>query len=69
MLDPKFKQFMEDIWDATEINGVKVIDRHLGFGSLPDIKLTLEDGSFVSAKKLFEPITPKHTQHLSLIHI
>lgn len=59
MLDPKFKQFMEDIWDATEINGVKVIDRHLGFGSLPDIKLTLEDGSFVSAKKLFGPHPPK----------
>jgi len=61
MLDPKFKQFMEDIWTATEINGVKVIDRHLGFGSLPDIKLTLEDGSFVSAKKLFETHPPKTT--------
>lgn len=59
MLDPIFKQFMEDIWDATEINGVKVIDRHLGFGSLPDIKLTLENGSFVSAKKLFETHPPK----------
>ena len=35
------------------IKGKKVVNRHLGFGSWPDIKLTLEDNTFVSAKKLF----------------
>ena len=56
MIDMKFKKHMEDMWTATEINGVKVVDRHLGFGGMPDIKLTLEDGSFVSAKDLFENV-------------
>jgi len=55
-MDMKFKKHMEDMWTATEVNGVKVVDRHLGFGALPDIKLTLEDGSFVSAKDLFENV-------------
>lgn len=54
MINPKFKKHMEDMWTVTEINGVKIVNRHLGFGALPDIKLTLEDGSFVSAKDLFE---------------
>lgn len=45
---------MENMWTVKEINGVKVVDRIMGFGSLPDIKLQLEDGSFVSAKSLFE---------------
>ena len=53
---PEFKKHMEDMWTVTEINGVKVVDRHLGFGALPDIKLTLENGSFVSAKNLFENV-------------
>jgi len=44
MIDPIFKLFMEEMWTTEEVNGVKVIDRHLGFGSLPDIKLWLEDG-------------------------
>lgn len=57
MIDPKFKKHMEDMWTTTEINGVKVVDRHLGFGGMPDIKLTLEDGSFVSAKDLFEKVS------------
>lgn len=57
MIDPIFKKHMENMWSATEVNGVKVIDRHLGFGALPDIKLTLEDGSIVSAKKLFESLS------------
>jgi hypothetical protein len=48
---------MEDMWTATEIDGVKVVNRHLGFGSLPDIKLTLENGSFLSAKDLFKNVT------------
>ena len=56
-MDMKFKKFMEDMWTATEINGVAVVNRHLGFGALPDIKLTLEDGSFVSAKNLFEKVS------------
>jgi hypothetical protein len=57
MIDSKFKKFMEDMWTATEIDGVKVVDRHLGFGALPDIKLTLENGDFLSAKKLFENVS------------
>ena len=54
MIDKAFKEFMESMWTASEINGVKVISRHLGFGALPDIKFTMEDGSFLSAKKLWE---------------
>ena len=57
MVDANLKKHMEDMWSVTEINGVKVVDRHLGFGALPDIKLTLEDGSFVSAKNLFENVS------------
>ena len=53
-MNQAFKKHMENMWTVKEINGVKVVDRILGFGSLPDIKLQLEDGSFVSAKKLFE---------------
>jgi len=53
MIDPKFKKHMEDMWSAAEINGVKVKERILGFGSLPDIKFIMEDGSFLSAKELF----------------
>ena len=53
MIDPIFKLFMEEMWTTEEVNGVKVIDRHLGFGSLPDIKLWLEDASMVSAKELW----------------
>jgi len=56
-MDMKFKKFMEDMWTATEINGVKVVDRYLGYGALPDINLALEDGSFVNAKDLFENVS------------
>jgi hypothetical protein len=52
-IDPKLKKHMEDMWTATEINGVKIKERHLGFGALPDIKFIMEDGSFLSAKALF----------------
>ena len=52
-IDPKFKKHMEDMWTATEINGVKIKERILGFGALPDIKFIMEDGSFLSAKELF----------------
>jgi len=47
------KEFMDWIWTQETIKGKKVVNRHLGFGSWPDIKLTLEDDTFVSAKKLF----------------
>ena len=57
MIDPKFKKHMEDMWSATEINGVKVKERILGFGALPDIKFIMEDGSFLSAKNLFENVS------------
>ena len=53
----ELKDFMNKIWTATEINGVKVVDRYLGYGALPDINLTLEDGSFVSAKDLFKNVS------------
>jgi len=52
-IDPDLKAFMDNIWSVSEINGVKVIARHLGFGALPDIKFVMADGSFISAKKLF----------------
>ena len=55
-INPLFKAFMDDIWTATEINGVKVIARHVGFGALPDIKFAMADGSFISAKKLWEEV-------------
>ena len=53
MIDKEFKKHMEDMWTSETVNGLKVVSRHLGFGSLPDIKLWLEDGSMVSAKELF----------------
>ena len=53
-MNQAFKKHMNKMWTVKEINGVKVVDRIMGFGSLPDIKLQLEDGSFVSAKSLFE---------------
>ena len=53
MIDANFKKHMEDMWTVEEINGVKVKERILGFGSLPDIKFIMEDGSFLSAKELF----------------
>jgi hypothetical protein len=55
-IDPDFKAFMDNIWSVSEINGVKVIARHLGFGALPDIKFAMADGSFISAKKLWEEV-------------
>ena len=57
MIDANFKKHMEDMWTATEINGVKVVDRQLGFGALPDITLVMEDGAFLSAKNLFENVS------------
>lgn len=55
-IDSNFKAFMDNMWSVSEINGVKVIARHLGFGALPDIKFSMADGSFISAKKLWEEV-------------
>lgn len=53
----KFRKSMEqhlnEMWGAETVNGLKVVDRRLGYGQLPDIKLLLEDGSWVFAKKMF----------------
>ena len=49
------EQHMNKMWVAETVNGLKVVDRTLGFGQLPDIKLLLEDGHWVSAKKMFIP--------------
>ena len=48
----KFEKHMNEMWVAKTVNGMKVVDRTLGFGQLPDITLLLEDGSRVSAKKM-----------------
>ena len=49
------EQHMNEMWVAETVNGLKVVDRTLGFGQLPDIKLLLEDDHWVSAKKMFIP--------------
>lgn len=53
----KFRKSMEEhlneMWAAETVNGLKVVDRRLGYGALPDIKLLLEDGSWVFAKKMY----------------
>lgn len=54
MIDKEFKKFMDEVWTITEIDGVKVLDRTLGFGALPDINLWLENETWVSAKALWE---------------
>ena len=46
------EQHMNEMWVAETVNGLKVVDRRLGFGQLPDIKLLLEDGSWVFAKQM-----------------
>ena len=55
----KMEQHMNEMWTAKTVNGLKVVDRTLGFGQLPDIKLLLEDGHWVSAKKMFIPGGPQ----------
>ena len=55
----KMEQHMNEMWVAETVNGLKVVDRTLGFGQLPDIKLLLEDGSWVFAKKMFIPGGPQ----------
>ncbi len=53
----KFRKSMEqhlnEMWGAKTVNGLKVVDRRLGYGQQPDIKLLLEDGSWVFAKKMY----------------
>ena len=57
-LTPEFKQFMDNMWaQELVINGKKVVDRTVGFCALPDITLTLEDGTFLSAKELFKNVS------------
>jgi hypothetical protein len=53
----ELKDFMNQIWDSIEINGQKVVNRRVCYGSLPDLEFQLEDGSFVSAKDLFENVS------------
>jgi len=52
MLD--FKQHMDDMWEAKEIDGKKVIERRLTYGALPDIRLCLEDGSLISGRERYD---------------
>jgi hypothetical protein len=51
------KQFMENIWDATEINGMKVVDKRVTYGSQPDIQFTVQDKNgeydFISAMDIY----------------
>jgi hypothetical protein len=47
------KEFMDNIWGAEEINGKKVVNRRVCYGSLPDLEFQLEDGTFVNAKELY----------------
>ena len=57
-LTPEFKQFMDNMWaQELVINGKKVVDRTVGFGAVPDITLTFEDGTFLSAKELFKNVS------------
>ena len=51
--DMFLKTFMDEMWVADEVDGKKVVDRQLGYGSLPDIKLFLEGGEIVSAKEMW----------------
>ena len=53
----ELKDFMNQVWGANEINGQKVVNRRVCYGSLPDLEFQLEDGSFVSAKNLFEKVS------------
>jgi hypothetical protein len=52
-MNMSLKEFMDNIWSAEEINGLKVINRRVCYGSEPDLQFQLEDGSFVNAKELF----------------
>jgi hypothetical protein len=42
-------QHLNEMWAAKTVNGLKVVDRKVRYGRLPDIKLLLEDGSWVFA--------------------
>ena len=48
------KGFMEFMWDLESFDGLKVVDKWVGFGALPDIKLVLENGHQISCKRLWQ---------------
>lgn len=48
------KEFMEFMWDMPVFDGLKVVDKWVGFGALPDIKLVLENGHQISCKRLWQ---------------
>jgi len=48
------KGFMEFMWDLKSFDGLKVVDKWVGFGALPDIKLVLENGHQISCKRLWQ---------------
>jgi hypothetical protein len=37
-----FKQYMDEMWVATEVDGYPVINRRVGYGRLPDIIITVK---------------------------
>ena len=48
------KEFMEFMWDLKDFDGLQVVDKWVGFGALPDIKLVLENGHQISCKRLWQ---------------
>lgn len=48
------KGFMEFMWDLKSFDGLNVVDKWVGFGALPDIKLVLENGHQISCKRLWQ---------------
>jgi len=48
------KGFMEFMWDLESFDGLKVVDKWVGFGAVPDIKLVLENGHQISCKRLWQ---------------
>lgn len=47
-------QHLNEMWSAKTVNGLKVVDRKVRYGALPDIKLLLEDGSWVFASDEYD---------------
>ena len=42
------------MWDLKSFDGLNVVDKWVGFGALPDIKLVLENGHQISCKRLWQ---------------
>ena len=49
-----WKGCMEFMWDLKDFDGLQVVDKWVGFGALPDIKLVLENGHQISCKRLWQ---------------